>query len=161
MDRMRSLKTVMFDHGIKNVIERIAMLTDTKLRNLKPKDKLYKVNDRDGLYVAVMNRPGIADLVLPPIRRALFGLFAGYSLSFSFATTAIAYNDIDTLLINGKILTVDEDFSVVEALAIENGRIIAIGDDKTISALKGFSTKVIDLEGRTVTPGMIDTCLFK
>jgi hypothetical protein len=30
-----------------------AMLTDTKLRNLKPQDKLYKVNDRDGLYVAV------------------------------------------------------------------------------------------------------------
>lgn len=29
------------------------MLTNTKLRNLKPKDKLYKVNDRDGLYVAV------------------------------------------------------------------------------------------------------------
>ena len=29
------------------------MLTDTKLRNLKPRDKLYKVNDRDGLYVAV------------------------------------------------------------------------------------------------------------
>lgn len=29
------------------------MLTDTKLRNLKPKDKLYKMNDRDGLYVAV------------------------------------------------------------------------------------------------------------
>lgn len=29
------------------------MLTDTKLRNLKPTDKLYKVNDRDGLYVAV------------------------------------------------------------------------------------------------------------
>ena len=85
MDRMRSLKTVMFDHGIKNVIERIAMLTDTKLRNLKPKDKLYKVNDRDGLYVAVMNRSGIADLVLPPIRRALFGLFAGCSLSFPLA----------------------------------------------------------------------------
>ncbi len=29
------------------------MLTDTKLRNLKPRDKLYKENDRDGLYVAV------------------------------------------------------------------------------------------------------------
>ncbi len=29
------------------------MLTDTKLRNIKPKDKLYKVNDRDGLYVAI------------------------------------------------------------------------------------------------------------
>lgn len=32
------------------------MLTDTKLRNLKPKDKLYKVNDRDGLYVAITLR---------------------------------------------------------------------------------------------------------
>ncbi len=31
----------------------LTMLTDTKLRNIKPKDKLYKVNDRDGLYVAI------------------------------------------------------------------------------------------------------------
>ena len=31
------------------------MLTDTRLRHLKPKEKLYKVNDRDGLYVAVTN----------------------------------------------------------------------------------------------------------
>ncbi|WP_139372694.1 Arm DNA-binding domain-containing protein, partial [Escherichia coli] len=30
------------------------MLTDTKLKNLKPQDKLYKVSDRDGLYVAVL-----------------------------------------------------------------------------------------------------------
>ncbi len=30
------------------------MLTDTKLKNLKPSDKLYKVTDRDGLYVAVL-----------------------------------------------------------------------------------------------------------
>ena len=43
----------MFIHGIRDEKERAAMLTDTKLRNLKPKDKLYKVNDRDGLYVAI------------------------------------------------------------------------------------------------------------
>lgn len=36
------------------------MLTDTKLRNLKPKEKLYKVNDRDGLYVAVMATSSIS-----------------------------------------------------------------------------------------------------
>ncbi|PXW41321.1 uncharacterized protein DUF4102 [Erwinia sp. AG740] len=36
------------------------MLTDTKLRNLKPKDKLYKVNDRDGLYVAVTTAGSIS-----------------------------------------------------------------------------------------------------
>ena len=38
------------------------MLTDTKLRNLKPQGKLYKVNDRDGLYVAV-TPAGRGDLV--------------------------------------------------------------------------------------------------
>lgn len=41
------------DHGIFYVEYVTSMLTDTKLRNLKPKEKLYKVNDRDGLYVAV------------------------------------------------------------------------------------------------------------
>uniref|UniRef100_UPI00215D1039 Arm DNA-binding domain-containing protein n=1 Tax=Enterobacter mori TaxID=539813 RepID=UPI00215D1039 len=35
------------------------MLTDTKLRNLKPRDKLYKVNDREGLYVGVASENGI------------------------------------------------------------------------------------------------------
>lgn len=41
------------EHGIFSMESIAAMLTDTKLRNLKPKEKLYKVNDRDGLYVAV------------------------------------------------------------------------------------------------------------
>jgi len=41
------------EHGIFSMESITAMLTDTKLRNLKPKEKLYKVNDRDGLYVAV------------------------------------------------------------------------------------------------------------
>lgn len=36
------------------------MLTDTKLRNIKPQDKLYKVNDRDGLYVAVTSAGAIS-----------------------------------------------------------------------------------------------------
>lgn len=47
------MKSAMFQHGITSVNEGLAMLTDTKLRNLKLKDKLYKVNERDGLYVAV------------------------------------------------------------------------------------------------------------
>lgn len=41
----------LFEHGIFERKPNPTMLTDTKLRNLKPKDKLYKVNDRDGLYV--------------------------------------------------------------------------------------------------------------
>jgi len=62
----------------------------------------------------------------------------------------------DQALINGKILTVDEDFSIVEALAIQGSRIVAVGSNADINDLSDASTEVIDLEGRTVIPGLID-----
>ncbi len=75
------------------------------------------------------------------------------------AVVADPINYADKVLINGKILTVDENFSVVEALAIEGERISAVGDNTTVSALIGDSTEVIDLQGRTVIPGLIDNHL--
>lgn len=42
------------------------MLTDTKLRNLKPKEKLYKVNDRDGLYVSVTPAGSVSFVITTP-----------------------------------------------------------------------------------------------
>lgn len=62
----------------------------------------------------------------------------------------------DQILINGKVLTVDQDFSIASAIAIEGDRIAAVGDSETISAMAGDSTEVIDLEGKTVIPGLID-----
>jgi predicted amidohydrolase YtcJ len=62
----------------------------------------------------------------------------------------------DTLLINGKILTVDDDFSVVEGLAISGSRIMAVGGNDVIDKYAGESTRVIDLQGKTVIPGLID-----
>ncbi len=49
----KNIFLVLFFAWYQNRMEIELMLTDTKLHNLKPKDKLYKVNDRDGLYVAV------------------------------------------------------------------------------------------------------------
>lgn len=49
-----------FEHGIFERKPNPTMLTDTKLRSLKPKDKLYKVNDRDGLYVAITTAGSIS-----------------------------------------------------------------------------------------------------
>ncbi|HEX8038700.1 MAG TPA: amidohydrolase family protein, partial [Chryseosolibacter sp.] len=60
----------------------------------------------------------------------------------------------DTILSNGKVVTVDGDFTIAQALAIKNGRILAVGDDQRILDLKGDSTMLIDLEGRTVIPGL-------
>jgi len=62
----------------------------------------------------------------------------------------------DTVLVNGKILTVDSRFSTREALAIREGRIMAVGTSAEIKKMAGPKSRVIDLHGRTVIPGMID-----
>jgi len=62
----------------------------------------------------------------------------------------------DWVLTNGKILTVDEDFSIVQAMAIADGRIMATGSNEEIAALAGEGTRRTDLAGQTVVPGLID-----
>jgi predicted amidohydrolase YtcJ len=63
---------------------------------------------------------------------------------------------IDTLLVNGNILTMDAKRSTMKALSIKNGIIQLVGDDEEIRKLAKDGTQVIDLMGRTVTPGLID-----
>ncbi|MBI4478915.1 MAG: amidohydrolase family protein [Acidobacteria bacterium] len=63
----------------------------------------------------------------------------------------------DTILHNGKILTADDAFSIAQAVAIRDGRFIAVGDSARILRMEGPQTQLIDLQGRTVTPGLIDT----
>ena len=63
----------------------------------------------------------------------------------------------DLALINGKIITVDENFSIVEAVSIKNGRIQHVGSTEEVKALTGPETKVVDLKGKTVMPGLYDS----
>ena len=63
----------------------------------------------------------------------------------------------DLVITNGKIVTMDARESVAEAVAIKFGRILAVGATSDIGALIGDETKVIDIEGRTVIPGLIDS----
>src|SRR5450631_1005298 len=72
------------------------------------------------------------------------------SITIGHAETA------DTVLFNGKILTVDNDFSVREALAIAQGRVLASGTSAAMRKLAGDATRLIDLGGRTVIPGLTD-----
>jgi predicted amidohydrolase YtcJ len=62
-----------------------------------------------------------------------------------------------TILLNGKIVTVDERFSIREAIAVQGDRILAIGNSAEIRKLAGPDSRVIDLQGRTVIPGLIDS----
>ncbi|HUO32211.1 MAG TPA: amidohydrolase [Bryobacteraceae bacterium] len=63
----------------------------------------------------------------------------------------------DTVLLNGKILTVDSQFSTRQALAIRDSRIVALGSSADVRKTAGPQTRVIDLGGRTVIPGLIDS----
>jgi predicted amidohydrolase YtcJ len=65
----------------------------------------------------------------------------------------------DKVLINGKIITVDDQFSIAEALAISGTRIQAVGSNAAIRARAGQDTEIVDLGGRAVIPGLIDSHL--
>jgi predicted amidohydrolase YtcJ len=62
----------------------------------------------------------------------------------------------DTVFINGKILTVDQNFSIVESLAVVEDRIVAVGSNTDVNGLIGDTTQVVDLDGKTAIPGLID-----
>src|ERR1700731_5506147 len=66
-------------------------------------------------------------------------------------------NPADILLVNGKIVTLDGTSQVSEALAIEAGRVAATGSTDAMRKLAGSATQIIDLDGRTVIPGLIDS----
>jgi predicted amidohydrolase YtcJ len=61
------------------------------------------------------------------------------------------------VLLNGKVITVDARFTVAEAVAVRDGRILAVGTTAEIKRLIGPTTRVIDLAGRSVVPGFIDS----
>src|SRR5512134_1748475 len=62
----------------------------------------------------------------------------------------------DTILFNGKIITVDDRFSIAQAVAVTGDRFSAVGTNAEITKLAGPKTRRIDLRGRAVTPGLID-----
>ncbi len=63
----------------------------------------------------------------------------------------------DTILINGKIVTVDQSFGIAQAVAIRDGKFIAVGTDKEVKTYAGRKTKKVDLGGKMVLPGFIDS----
>ena len=102
------------------------------------------------------------------IVRVLFGLLVVLCLDIaaagpywidSAAKTVPSAEKADLILTGGKIVTVDKDFSTASAMAIAGERILAVGTDEEIAKLAGPDTRRIDLAGKTVIPGLIDSHL--
>jgi hypothetical protein len=85
-------------------------------------------------------------------RRIFLGLFLLVLLS-SLARAA----DADLILHNGKIVTVDKKFAIHEALAISDGKILRVGGNNEVMKTKGPKTQLLDLGGKMVLPGLIDS----
>src|SRR5260370_26800356 len=82
----------------------------------------------------------------------MFRLLSALAVSF-----AILASDADLILHHGKIVTVDGQFSIQQAVAIRSGTIVAVGPDSSVlRAERGPKTELIDLHGRTVLPGLVD-----
>jgi predicted amidohydrolase YtcJ len=92
------------------------------------------------------------------VRKRFFTASLAVVLSVAAAASASA-QAADTILLNGKVLTVDAQFSTHSGLAVRNGRIVALGSSEEVRKLAGAATRTIDLQGRTVIPGLIDSHL--
>jgi len=99
------------------------------------------------------------------VRRALKTLavprlevLLGVALWMSFvALPAAADEPPELVLHSGKVVTVDPQFSIAQALAVREGKLVAVGTDEAIRRLAGPQTRQIDLAGATVLPGLIDS----
>jgi len=70
--------------------------------------------------------------------------------------SAFAADPAETIFVNGRIVTVDDGFTIAEGVAIRGQRIVAVGKNADVLELQSRGTKVIDLKKRTVIPGLID-----
>ncbi len=88
---------------------------------------------------------------------ALFLFCLSIIINFSFNSACKRIEPADLVLMNGKIITVDEALPQAEALAVRGDRIVAIGQNKQIRRYIGDKTQVFDLTGKLAIPGFIDS----
>jgi predicted amidohydrolase YtcJ len=92
----------------------------------------------------------------------LVARFAGHLVAVMvalgcFAPVPLRADPADILLLNGRIVTLDDTSEIVEAIAITGDHIVATGGGDQMRKLAGAATQIIDLGGRTVIPGLIDS----
>ncbi|MBI4528167.1 MAG: amidohydrolase [Deltaproteobacteria bacterium] len=88
-------------------------------------------------------------------RQVLFLL--GFTFFLMLAVSVPAQNVApDVVYHNGKIVTANEGFTIVQAIAVKDGKIVAVGPSREIRRLAGLRTRQVDLQGKTVLPGFYD-----
>jgi hypothetical protein len=97
--------------------------------------------------------------IITYLRRLATMALLGFVAAASAAAESSQPPAADLIVYHGKIVTVDSDFRIVEAMAVGDDRILAVGESAKVLALAGPKTRQIDLGGKTVLPGLIDSHL--
>ena len=85
--------------------------------------------------------------------RALVGISV---VALAMCSTPLAAQGADTIYTNATVITVDDDSSIAEAVAVENGLILAVGSAEEMAALADSETEIVDLGGLPLLPGFFD-----
>src|SRR5690349_7646902 len=80
----------------------------------------------------------------------------GSSVTSPADAQAVVLRSADLILRNGKIITVDRNFTIAQSIAIARDRILAVGPDAAMAQFTAPSTRIIDLRGKATIPGLID-----
>ncbi|MBW1780253.1 MAG: amidohydrolase [Deltaproteobacteria bacterium] len=102
----------------------------------------------------ISRRQFLSNAIKKAFFAATYGLFGTSKKIY-----AVGYQNptADTILKNGKIITIDAKDTIAQAVAIKNGKILAVGTNPHMDAHHGTETRIINLNGKTVTPGLIDS----
>jgi len=87
---------------------------------------------------------------------ALVATIPGRTISAQTPTRRAIAGPADMIVVNGRVYTVDDSRPMVSAFAVKNGRILFAGSEREVRALAGAKTRVLDVGGATVIPGMVD-----
>ena len=109
---------------------------------------------RAGLCIAVLRRTGrtARPIAAVAIFAGIFGAIVAAQVRSRSSGASIA----DSVFVNGKVFTAEAHSGIVEGFAVKDGRFLAVGASSAVRAYVGKGTAVVDLHGRTVTPGLSD-----
>jgi predicted amidohydrolase YtcJ len=119
-----------------------------QMENIMPQDS----NDKS-------RRQFLANSTILGAAGALWSALPFSSSGSAYASSQAGSMTADLILFNGKLHTVDREKPMATAVAIKDGRFIAVGTDGEAMAHKSSATQIIDLKGRTVIPGLNDSHL--
>ena len=88
-------------------------------------------------------------------------ILLGTALLISYGGASQAAPEADTVYLNANVVTMDDSRPTAEAIAIKGQEILAVGSNARIQQFVGASTKSVDLKGKTVLPGFIDSTICR